>query len=52
MSNPIYVLSGPDLNLPGARRPKIYGPQGLDAAPAAMSELADGAAAGLARPVP
>ena len=52
MSNPIYVLSGPDLNLPGAREPQICGHSALDAAPAVSSELADGAAAGLARSVP
>jgi 3-dehydroquinate dehydratase len=52
MSNPIYVLSGPDLNLPGAARPKFCGRRALDAAPADTSELADGAATGLARSVP
>jgi 3-dehydroquinate dehydratase-2 len=47
MSKPIYVLSGPNLNLLGEREPDIYGRASLDE----IKELCDARAAGRGRSV-
>jgi 3-dehydroquinate dehydratase-2 len=47
MSKPIYVLSGPNLNLLGVREPEIYGHQTLDD----VKRLCEARAAALGRSV-
>src|SRR5436190_15906272 len=47
MSKPIYVLSGPNLNLLGAREPEIYGKATLDD----VKRLCEARAASLGRTV-
>ena len=47
MSKPIYVLSGPNLNLLGVREPEIYGRQTLDD----VQALCEARAASLGRSV-
>src|SRR6201996_9424080 len=47
MSKPIYVLSGPNLNLLGVREPEIYGHQTLDD----VKRLCEARAASLGRSV-
>ncbi len=47
MSKPIYVLSGPNLNLLGAREPEIYGHQTLED----VKRLCEARAAALGRTV-
>ena len=47
MSKPIYVLSGPNLNLLGAREPEIYGHQTLED----VQRLCEACAASLGRTV-
>jgi 3-dehydroquinate dehydratase-2 len=47
MSKPIYVLSGPNLNLLGVREPEIYGTTTLED----VRALCDARAAGLGRTV-
>lgn len=42
MSKPIYVLSGPNLNLLGVREPEIYGKETLDDVRAACERRAGG----------
>ena len=47
MSKPIYVLSGPNLNLLGAREPEIYGKATLDD----VKRLCEARAASLGRTI-
>ena len=47
MSKPIYVLSGPNLNLLGAREPEIYGHQTLED----VQRLCEARAASLGRTI-
>src|SRR3569832_613499 len=47
MSKPIYVLSGPNLNLLGVREPEIYGHQTLDD----VRKLCEARAAALGREI-